>query len=130
MSTLHKSLQTEVFRITFYQLIIIMGFTLLLFWLKGIQSGLSTLVGGLSHWLPTCIFMWRVSAHAGVRAVNRFMVAFFAGEVVKLILTGILFLIAVRYLHISLLPAVVGLVASIVAFWIASVVCLYKVGAK
>jgi len=129
-TALTKPVTNAVYRIIFYQLMIIAGFTLILFILKGMQSGLSALAGGLAYWLPTFIFTRGVAACAGTRVGARFMVAFFGGEAVKLVLSGALFLFAVKYFPIQVVYAVVGLVMAIIAFWVASGVCLYQSGVK
>ncbi len=84
------------------------------------------MIGGLAYWLPTTIFTRSVAACSSVRAMGRFMIAFFGGEVFKLALSGTLFLLAVKYMHVQILDAVVGLVVGIVAFWAASILCLYR----
>jgi F0F1-type ATP synthase assembly protein I len=123
---LTKSVIRAVYSIIFYQLMIIVGVMLILFLLKGIRSGLSALVGGLAYWLPTFIFARSLAACAGARAVTRFMVVFFGGEVFKLVLSGVLFICAVSYLPIQIVYSVIGLVVAIAAFWAASIVCLYR----
>lgn len=104
----------------------IAGFTLIGFLLKGRQSGWSIAMGAMSYWLPTYIFMMRVSTHTGARAATRFMVALFAGEVIKLVLCGILFLMAIKYLKLQLFYALMGLIGAIIAFWIASIAVLFQ----
>jgi ATP synthase protein I len=94
--------------------------------LKGLHSGLSVAMGALSYWLPTLIFMLRVSAHAGARAATRFMIAFFAGEAIKLALCGMLFVVAIKYLQLDLGYALLGLIIAIIAFWIASILVLFQ----
>jgi len=98
----------------------IVGFTLIIGWLKGMHNGLSVLLGGLSYWLPTLLFMWRISLHAGARAVKGFIVTFMLGEAFKLVCSGILFLLFIKYLSANIVFALLGLCAGIVAFWIAS----------
>lgn len=127
---LKRSVTNAVYRIIFYQLMIIVGFTLILFTVKGMQSGLSALIGGLAYWLSTFIFTRGVAACAGARIGVRFMVTFFGGEAVKLVLSGALFLFAVNYFSIQVVYAVVGLVMAIIAFWVASSLCLYQSGVK
>ena len=124
-----KSVTNAVYRIVFYQFLMIVGFVLILMIAKDTKSGLSALTGGLAYWLPTFIFTRSVAACAGARQAGRFMIAFFGGEVFKLVLSGALFLFAVKYLHVELVDAVVGLVVAIVAFWVASIACLYRSGA-
>jgi ATP synthase protein I len=130
MSQLTRSLKKDIFRIVFFQLMMIMGFTVLLFLLKGSYNGLSALAGGLSYWIPTLLFVWSASAFAGARAAMNFLVVFFAGEVLKLLLSGVLFLIAINYLEMHLLYAFIGLAGAIAAFWISSFACLYYSGVK
>lgn len=126
MSKLTKLVKTEMLRIMIYQLMIIIGIAFLVFLLKGIHSGLSVVMGAMSYWVPTLIFMMRVSVHTGARAATRFMVALFAGEVIKLVLCGILFVIAIKYLQLQLSYALIGLIGAIIAFWIASIAVLFQ----
>jgi ATP synthase protein I len=121
VASLKDSIRTQLFKILFWQFLIIMGLALVILFLQGIQRGCSVLVGGLAYWIPTVIFLWRVSVHAGARAAKRFVMAFFSGEVVKLFLSGVLFVIAVNYLPIDVMYGVLGLIGAIFAFWIASV---------
>ncbi len=99
-------------------------------YIKGIYHGLSALAGSMSYWLPTFIFMWRASAQAGARAAARFIFVFFAGEVVKLFLCGVLFVIAIKYLNTQLLYTMIGLIGAIIAFWIASMLVVFQTRVK
>ena len=120
-TALIKLITHTVYRILFYQLVIIIGLTGMLFVLKGKQSGLSVLAGGLAYWLPTLVFVRGVASAAGARAIARFMAIFFAGEAIKLIASGALFLLAVTYFQANVLYALLGLISAITAFWIASI---------
>ncbi len=110
----------------FYQFLMIVGFALILSITKSVNSGLSALAGGLAYWLPTFIFTRSVAACSSARKIGRFMLAFFGGEVFKLVLSATLFLLAVKYMQMQLLDAVLGLGVAIVAFWVASITCLYR----
>jgi F0F1-type ATP synthase assembly protein I len=98
----------------------------MLFLVKGKQSGWSALAGGLAYWLPTVIFARVVATCASARALTRFIITFLGSEAVKLGLSGVLFLLAIIFLHAQVIYAVTGLVAAIAAFWIASVACLWQ----
>jgi F0F1-type ATP synthase assembly protein I len=113
-----------------YQLIAIMGLALIIFLLQGIKNSLSALSGGLVYWLPTGLFLARVSSHAHARAALRFFVTFLTGEAIKLLLCGILFLFIVKYCYADLFYALMGLVGAIVAYWVSSVICLIHPGVK
>lgn len=119
-----------VTKMILYQLIAIMGLALIIFLLKGIQSSLSALLGALAYFLPTSVFVLRVSAHSLARAATRFFVTFFVGEAVKLVFSGVLFVLIIQYCHAELLYALIGLVGAIVAYWISSIACLFHPGAK
>ncbi len=128
MTKIQDAVRKQLFKILFWQLIIIAGLALVIGFLQGIQRGYSVLIGGLAYWLPTLIFLWRVSAHAAARAATRFMVAFFAGEIGKLFVSALLFLLAVKYFSMDSLYGVIGLLGAIGAFWVASVSSLLSSG--
>ena len=107
-----------------------MGLALVIGLLQGKQKGWSAISGGLTYWIPTAIFMWRVSAHTGARAAMKFMMAFFAGEFVKLMLSAVMFAMAVKYLSTDMLYGLIGLIGAILAFWIAATTCLLSNGGK
>lgn len=119
-----------MFRVIFYQLLLIVGLVLVIFLLKGMFNALSALAGSLAYWVPAFLFIWRVSRHAGAHAVVRLMVTFFIAEALKLIISGTIFLLLVKYAHIDLLYALIGLIGAIVAFWMASAVTLNQPGVK
>ncbi len=121
-----KPVISAVYRIVFYQFLIIAGFVLILSIVKNRDSGLSALAGGLAYGLPTFIFTRGIAACSSARKAGHFMMAFFGGEVFKLALSGALFLFAVTFLHRQLVDAVMGLLVGIVAFWVASIACLYR----
>lgn len=125
-----KTLQAELFRIIIYQFLMIMGFAFIMVWLKGLHKSLSIWMGSMAYWLPTLLFVWGASLYAGSQAIYRFLVAFFVGEAVKLLLSGLLFLLAVKYIHVNVLFALIGLIVAIFAFWVASFACLYQTGVR
>lgn len=123
-----QSVRRAVSRIIFYQFLIVVGLALMLFLVKGTRSSLSFFGGGLAYVLPTLIFTRVVLLCAGAAFSARFMIAFFAGEAFKLVLSGALFLLVVLYCHASTIEAVGGLLGAILAFWGASALCLLRQG--
>lgn len=120
----------EMFRILFYQFLIILAVILTLFLLAGMQKALSVSAGALSYWLPTAFFMWIFSTQVDVHAGIRFLAKFVVGESVKLFTCGILFIVFIKYLPIQLIDAIIGLGVAIVAFWLASLVLVVKKKAR
>jgi ATP synthase protein I len=126
VTKINKSIRTQVHKIIFWQWVMIVGFVLVIVLLQGMQKALSALIGGFAYWLPTMIFLLRVTAYAGAQAVMRFLVAFFAGEMVKLFLCGVIILLAARYLPINVAYSIIGLAGAIIAFWITSTATVYR----
>lgn len=130
MGPLVKKVKKELYRLVIWQLVLITGLALILFLLQGTRAGLSTLLGGMAYWLPTLLFIWRVSAHAGAQAAQRFVVAFFAGEAAKLILSGVLFIAVIKFLPVNLLHVLIGFAGAIIAFWIVSIASVFQQGVR
>ncbi len=120
------TIKKEAYRIIYWQLILIVGLALVLFLLRGIQSGISAMLGGLAYWLPTLFFVWRVFARTTARAAKQFLVAFIAGEGVKLLLSAVLFVLIVKNLPVSILSVLAGFVGAVVSFWVASLFFLAR----
>lgn len=118
--SLKTMVQQEAYRIVLLQLTGVAAISLLSLILAGKTSGFSALLGGLAYGLPNLVFVWRVFKFSGASQMVQFMAAFFIGEMLKLALSAILFLLIVKYLPISLLSVLVGYIAGIVSFWIAS----------
>lgn len=130
MSDKAKTVRADMQKVIFNQILMIMGFVLILLVFKGLQKSISSLGGALAYFVPTCIFVLRVSMQSATRAPLQFLITFFVGEVVKLLLSGILFVLAVKYLHIDLMYALLGLFAAIIAFWVAGTSVVLRLGAK
>src|SRR5579872_3514656 len=125
--TLQALVQNKAYRIVKFQLIgvIVLAFIALI--LRGTTSGFSVLAGGLAYVLPNLIFVWRVFRYARASQMTQFMAAFFIGEMIKLVLAAILFLMIVKTLPVSLLSELVGFAGAIVSFWLA---CFWLFGFK
>jgi ATP synthase protein I len=117
--SLKKKIQREAYQIVFWQLVGVLILALLALLIRGLTSGLSVLAGGLSYGVVNLIFVWRVFRFAGAHEMAQFVMAFFFGEMLKLILSAILFLFIVKYLPVGLLSVLIGFIGAIVSFWIA-----------
>lgn len=122
VKSLKQLIQRQAYQIVIKQLGCIAAYSILALVFGRPRIGFSVLLGGLAYGLPNLVFVWRVFRYAGASQMAQFMSAFFIGEMVKLILSAILFLIIVKYLPVSLLSVLAGLVGAIVSFWI---VCIW-----
>lgn len=111
-------IQNEAYRIVLWQLfgVVVLAFLALL--IRGKTSCFSVFAGGAAYVLPNLIFVWRVFRYVGAQQMTQFMAAFFIGEMMKLALSALLFLVIVKYLPVSLLSTLIGFIGAIVSFWI------------
>ncbi len=119
--SLSKIIQRQAYHLVFLQLAGVFGLALLALIFCGRFCAFSVLMGGLAYGLTNLFFVWRVFRYAGAKQMTLFIAAFFFGEMLKLILSGFLFLLIVKYLPVSLLSVLVGFIGGIVSFWIACV---------
>ncbi len=119
---LKKLIQQEAYYIVFWQLVGVVVLAVLALAVSGITGGFSVLAGGMAYGFANLIFVWRVFRYAGAQQMNLFIAAFFFGEMIKLFLSAVLFIIIVKYLPVSLLSTLIGFAGAIVSFWI---VCLW-----
>jgi ATP synthase protein I len=119
---LKKIIQNEAYRIVFLQLAGVVLLSLLALPFCGIKGGFSVFAGGMAYGLPNLVFVWLVFRYVGAQQMTKFITAFFFGEMFKLALSAVLFLVIVKYLPISLSSELFGYIGAIISFW---VVCMW-----
>lgn len=120
--SLQNRVQSEAYKIVLLQLASVLILACFAFLFGGKVVGFSVLAGGLAYALPNLIFVWRVFRFVGAQQMTQFVLAFFIGEMMKMFISAILFLIIVKYLPVSLLSELIGFIGAIVSFWI---VCMW-----
>jgi ATP synthase protein I len=120
VNPLQKMVQRQAYQIVYWQFLGVLILSLAAWPIASIHSAVSVFAGGLAYCLPNLFFVWRVFRYAGAHQMNQFMAAFFFGEMIKLFLSGILFLLVVKLLPVSLLSVLVGFAGAIVLFWLVS----------
>ncbi len=120
VASLQQRIQQQAFAVVNWQILGVILLALITLPISGVTAGLSVLAGGLAYCIPNWLFVWRVFRYSGAHQMNAFMAAFFLGEMIKLFLSAILFLLVVKYLPVSLLSTLVGFAGAIVLFWIVS----------
>ncbi len=118
-SSLRNRVQKEAYYLVLLQLAGVCFIALMGLIFFSAKIGLSILAGGLAYSLPNLIFVWRVFRYVGAQQMTRFMTAFFFGEMLKLIFSGIFVLMVVKTMPISLSSVLVGFVGAIISFWFA-----------
>jgi len=123
-----RSVKSEANKIIFFQLVIIMMLAIILFLIKGSESGLAIVLGGLAYWLPGVIVVWQAFNGAYARTASRFVSIFLVGEALKLFISALLLVWVIRSFSVSAGLVMAGFVSAIIAFWIAAGFCLAKQG--
>lgn len=117
MAKFRKTLQREALELVFWQLIVTMALSLIILFISGLEKGISVFLGGSTYIIPQFLFAWRVFSYTKARQVGQFMLAFFFGEFIKLILSATLFIFIVKYLPINTAFLMIGFIIAIVSFW-------------
>lgn len=120
MTSLQKNVQSKAYRIVMWQLVCIAIFAFITAIFFGIPRGVYFLMGGLTYGLSNLLFVAAVFRFVRVHQMHFFVAAFVLGEILKLFLSGILFIIIVKTYPNSLSSALAGLIGAIVSFWIVS----------
>ena len=101
------------------QLLVTLLIAMISLLLSDVHAAYSAVVGGGISTIVTLYFASKVfSARIGSPAA-KIARAFYIGEVVKLLLTILLFSIALLWLHVSPLPLLLAYMAALLAYWLA-----------
>lgn len=125
--SLKSLVQSQAYQVVFKQFALVGVLAILFCLFAELNSGISVLAGGATYCIPNILFVWRVFRYSGAQQMTRFVAAFFIGEMIKLFLSAILFVVVVKTLPVSLLSVLVGFIGAIVAFW---VVCMWQFAKK
>jgi len=91
-----------------------------IFWFTvDLKAAYSVMIAGLICIISNSYFTWRVFRHQGARAAKQFVKAFCFGEVVKLFIQGLLFVVAICFLPIAIGPFLLGFIVNLMIFWLA-----------
>ena len=91
--------------------------SLLSLWLADIRAAWSAALGGAISVAATVYFAWKVFARNDDQPLQQVVRAFYAGEVSKILLTAILFYIAIVWIDVAYLPLFVTYIATLLVYW-------------
>jgi ATP synthase protein I len=116
--TILSRIRRLVFSYVYAQVIVIIGLTLLLYSFYRSHVAFSFLFGGIICILPNAYFAHKLFAKTGAQVVRSIIASFYICEVVKYVITGLLFVIAFKYLNTNKLALFVGYIVAQLTFWI------------
>ena len=94
-----------------------------LFWpFGGAHAALSALAGGLVAFVPNLVNSLGLGVRDDRRTAKQVARLFFGGEVLKLLLTALLFAAVFQVPDLEILPLMAGFVSALTAFWFALLV--------
>ncbi len=108
-----------IYKFVLAQVVISCLLALLLWAVADVKAAYSVIVAGVICIIPNSYFIWSVFRHKGARAAKRFFFAFYMGEIVKLLLQGFLFVLAIVYLKLAMDWFLFGFIINLAIFWFA-----------
>ncbi len=94
--------------------------------ISGLSSGLAAFVGGLVYILPGYLYAARLFSNVSPRAIVRIMCVFYIGEVLKFMVSIVLFIVLLKFFAFPLLPYFVGYIVAALAFCVVSMFLMNK----
>lgn len=100
--------------------IAIVGFlSLLLLILQGFKTSYSFLLGGGIWAIPNLYFAYKVLTDNIVQSPKRLAQLFYRAEIIKLLLSGVLFVGVIKFLPVSTLAVLSAYLVAQLVFWLA-----------
>lgn len=114
----------RVYRIVRTQLAVTIAVALTMYVLAGLETAYSALTGGLISVIAN--FYFAIQMFAGARKSPRQLVtAFYVGEAVKILITIVLFVFAIKVMQVLFLPLFITYVITLLVYWFALLPALF-----
>ena len=92
-------------------------------------SSISIVLGGVVWFIPNLYFAYKVFPNTKTALTpQRIVRNFYRAEVIKLLLSALIFIVILKIFAVAMLPFLTGYAAAQVSFWIASLLTLLKTG--
>ncbi|MEM1243524.1 MAG: ATP synthase subunit I [Pseudomonadota bacterium] len=99
------------------------------FWLGGLLAK-SFIIGGAVSMIPSAIFSYCLFKEVQASAAARIIARFYLGELIKFVLIGVLFVLAIKNIELNLLLFIIGFIIAQMGMWLAPVMFIGKAGEK
>ncbi len=87
--------------------------------ISGFHAAWSASVGGLISTLASLYFALRVLAPTRGAAIRSVVRTFYVGEAQKLVLTAVMFYVAIKWMDVVFLPLILTYTATLFVYWLA-----------
>ncbi len=112
-----KAVRSLAFSYVYVQTIVILLLSVSLYFLGNKIIAFSFLWGGAICIVPNVYFAHKMFAQTGAKAAKQIVASFYLCEVVKFIITIILFIVAFKYFHTNKLAIFIGYIIAQITFW-------------
>ena len=89
------------------------------FWFAGTRAAFSACIGGGINVIGTAYFAYKTFSAGPGSTAKKMLTAFYMAELIKIVLTAVLFTLALVWLDVSFPPLFSAYVATLLAFWLA-----------
>lgn len=120
--TILSKVRTLAFSYIYIQVVIILSGSGLLFVLSSSHLALSFLGGGLICIVPTAYFAHKLFSKTGAQAAREIVTSFYMGEVIKVIITIILFALTFKFFNVNKLAIFIGYIVAQFTFWFTALI--------
>ncbi len=104
------------------QVIVVLLISILLFLLDNNIAAYSFLLGGIVNVLPNAYFAHNLFKKTGAQATREIVISFYLGEVVKFIITILLFTIIFKFFNTNKLALFLGYIMALFTFWLTTLI--------
>lgn len=121
-----ERLRRQALYFTLFQMAVTLGVALVIWLFWGFYSGVSAFTGGMICVIPNLYFAWRFFSATGALAAKQIVRGMYRAEMIKLLLTGLLFLVVFTYLPIDVLPFFAGFILTQFVGWFAPLIIQFR----
>ena len=119
-----RAARVTVYRWLILQIIVVIVASLILLFMQGTRSASSVLLGGAVCVLPQYLFARRVFSYYRASAPARLIRNFYWGEIMKLLLTAVLFVLVISLVPVKIGAVLIGFISAQLVFWIMPLVSM------
>lgn len=112
-----NAIRSVAFGYIYMQIVVILIITALLYLLSNVIIAFSFLWGGIICIIPNLYFAHKLFARTGAQATQQIIASFYISEIVKFLITVLLFWVAFKYFNTNKLAIFVGYLVAQFTFW-------------
>lgn len=117
-----QKMQKSAYQMIAMQLLVVLLSTASLALFSTLLVAYSALLGGLTSTLANSLFAKKVFSRTGASQSRYIMRAFYFGEMQKILVTGVIFIIVIKYLNVVFMPFFLMYIIAQFSCWFAPII--------